>query len=268
MRNYITFYYLLTVLLMMGAFAAMAQNNYGLSILGGVSVAFSVIFLIQLITLLRKKGFADVIGLIEYSSLVLLSFILALRVFHIQLPYLEWVFALSGLALAYTYLNRLIKAFGSMKPKNNTLSILILIYYLSLIIFIIALVIMPFIQVLAFYAGSIALILLISFFVAVVLKKQFLVDGQAVSAILAIAQFKDRSILLLSLFFLFSLYLGFSTSGILPKIYSDEYPQAYFELVNKAETGSEKPINGKYKYEVFKTSYDQFVDKDINKKTK
>jgi hypothetical protein len=253
---------------MMGAFAAMAQNSYGLTILGGVSVAFGVIFLIQFINRLRKKGIAHAIKLVEYSSLVLLSFILALRIFHIQLPYMEWVFTLSGLALAYNYLNRLIKAFGFMKTQNHTLSILILTYYLSLIIFIIALVIMPFMQVLAFYAGCIAVILLISFLVAGFLKKQFLVDGQAVSAIGAIAQLRDQSILLLSLFFLFSLYLGFSTSGILPKIYSDEDPQAYFELVNKAETGNEKPINGKYKFEAFKTSYDQFVDKDITTKAK
>ena len=81
-----------------------------------------------------------------------------------------------------------------------------------------------------------------------------------------IAGFKDRVFLLLSLFIIFSLYYGLSGSGILPKLYSDKFPQAYYELVNNAETGKEKPVNGKYKYEEFRKMYDQFVERNIKKK--
>jgi hypothetical protein len=49
----------------------------------------------------------------------------------------------------------------------------------------------------------------------------------------------------------------------LPKLYSDQFPQAYFKLVNNAETGKEKPVNGKYRHEEFKAMYDQFVERNI-----
>jgi hypothetical protein len=45
-------------------------------------------------------------------------------------------------------------------------------------------------------------------------------------------------------------------------MYTDEYPQAYFELVKQAESGKEKPVNGKYKHEEFKDMYDRFVSRN------
>jgi hypothetical protein len=62
---------------------------------------------------------------------------------------------------------------------------------------------------------------------------------------------------------LFSLYVGFNRIGLLPGIYSDEFPQAYYNLVDQAASREEKPINGRYKHEEFKVEYDQFL-KHIN----
>ncbi|HJS55016.1 MAG TPA: hypothetical protein VJ765_10740, partial [Chitinophagaceae bacterium] len=64
---------------------------------------------------------------------------------------------------------------------------------------------------------------------------------------------------IVSFFLLFTLYFGFNRIGLLPGIYSDEYPKAYFELVNKATSKKEKPVDGKYKYEEFMEKYDQFL---------
>lgn len=74
-------------------------------------------------------------------------------------------------------------------------------------------------------------------------------------------KFKDRSVVLITLFVLFTAYMGLTKFYILPKMYSDEYPQAYLELVKQAEAGQEEPINGKYKHEEFKELYDQFVSR-------
>jgi hypothetical protein len=51
-------------------------------------------------------------------------------------------------------------------------------------------------------------------------------------------------------------------------MYSDEFPQAYFNLVNQAETGNEKSVNGKFKHDEFKAKYDRFVERnaEANKK--
>jgi len=35
--------------------------------------------------------------------------------------------------------------------------------------------------------------------------------------------------------------------------------------VNNAETGKEKPVSGEFKYQEFKKSYDQFVDRNLKK---
>jgi hypothetical protein len=78
-----------------------------------------------------------------------------------------------------------------------------------------------------------------------------------------ITGFRDRFYLLLTLFILFTLYVGLTGAGVLPRLYSDNYPQAYYKLVNEAETGKEKPTDGRYRYENFKTAYDQFVEKNM-----
>lgn len=76
-----------------------------------------------------------------------------------------------------------------------------------------------------------------------------------------IANFKDHSLLLMSLFVAFFLYFSLTGLDVLPKLYSDDFPQAYFDLVNKAETGGEIPVNGKYRHEEFKAMYDAFVNR-------
>ncbi len=74
-----------------------------------------------------------------------------------------------------------------------------------------------------------------------------------------VRQFKDHSIIILSLFLLMAIYIGFNRIGVLPGIYSDEFPRSYFQLVNNAATGKEKPVEGIYKHELFKEKYDRFI---------
>ena len=81
MKKYNTYYYLLFVLLIMGAFASMAQNSYGLKVMGGVAFAFSFLFLTQLVFIIKEKGKSNLTGIAELTGLVFISLILGLRVF-------------------------------------------------------------------------------------------------------------------------------------------------------------------------------------------
>jgi hypothetical protein len=45
-------------------------------------------------------------------------------------------------------------------------------------------------------------------------------------------------------------------------MYTDEYPQAYFELVKQAEAGTEGSVEGKFNHEEFKEMYDRFVSRN------
>jgi hypothetical protein len=46
-------------------------------------------------------------------------------------------------------------------------------------------------------------------------------------------------------------FTKFTKIELVPELYSDEFPQSYFQLVKQAETGREVPVNGKFKHEVF-----------------
>jgi hypothetical protein len=262
MKKYNPLYYLLFILLIMGAFASMAQNSYGLKLMGGVAFVFGLLFLRQLYTAVKKKGGKNLMEIAELTGLFLLSVILGLRIFYIHFMYVEVLFAVAGLLLLSVYLQKMIVRYRLLQPKNNLLAILILIFHFSIILFIISLVLVPFAPTPGEYAGTGAFALLLLFLIIAFYKRKLLVDGENVSAIKWVTRFKDHSIVIVSLFLLLTLYVGFNRIGVLPGIYADQFPQAYYKLVNDAVSRKEKPVDGRYKHEEFKKKYDQFVERN------
>ncbi len=265
MKSYNTIYYLLFVLLIMGAFASMAQNSYGLTLLGAVSVSFGFLFLYQFFKSLQKPERKDYLLQAELLALFVLSILFALRTFHIYFIFSEILFAFSGLVLVYVYGKKMLHRYGALKNKNSKLALISLVYHFSLILFIIALVAAPILPQLYTYFGITAFVLFTGFLIFGILVPTYILDGSEVSGFKLVAGLKDRSLILLSLFYIISLYMGLTRIGVLPSMYSDEYPQAYFKLVNKAEAGKEKPVNGKYSHQEFKERYDDFVEKNVKK---
>jgi hypothetical protein len=262
MKSYNTIYYLLFVLLIVGAFASMAQNSYGLTLLGAVSVSFGLLFLYQFFKSFQQQERKDYLFQIELLALFVLSILFALRTFHVYFPFSEVLFAIAGLVLVYVYGKKMLQRYAGLKNKNVKLAQLSLAYHFSLILFIIALIAAPFLPQLYAYLGIAAFLLLVGFLIAGLLVPNYLLDGSEFSVFKLVASLKDRSMILLSLFFIISLYTGLTRIGVLPAMYSDEYPQAYFKLVNKAETGNEKPVNGKYKHQEFKERYEGFLERN------
>ncbi len=260
MKKYIGVYYLLFILLVMGAFASMAQNNYGLKIMGGVAFVFALFFMAEFISAIRKKDGKDMFELTELVCLFLISFIFGLRVFYIHFPYVEWLFVGAGILMVLLYLRKMILRFRQFRHKNILLAIFVLVFHLSIILFLISLAIIPFAPKLAEALGTGAFILLLSFIVAGLFRQHFLVEGENVAAFKTVTHFRDHSVIIITVFVLFALYTGFNRIGILPGIYSDEFPKAYFELVDKAATRKEKPVNGRYKYDEFMEKYQLFLE--------
>ena len=189
-----------------------------------------------------------------------------MRTLQIYFPFIEWIFVAAAVVLALNYLTRLRHWFRQINVKNKTLATLILIAYLSIVLFCIAMVEITFKPRIARWTGGLALVLVFVFLLSGLFRRHFLLEGENKSAFSIIAGFKDRLYLLLSLFIIFSLYFGLSVANILPKLYSNKFPQAYFEMVNNAETGKEKPAEGgEFKYQEFKKSYDQFVESNMKK---
>jgi hypothetical protein len=262
MKTYNTIYYLLFVLLIMGAFASMAQNSYGISLLGAVTFSFGLLFLYQFFQTFKDAEKKDYFLQAELISLFVISILFALRMFHVYVPFSELLFAMAGLVLIFVYVKKMLYRYGILASKNMNAARLSLVYHLSLILFIISLIAVPLLPQLYSYLGIAAFILLVGFLITGLLVPKYLLDGSEFSVFKLVAGLKDRSMILLSLFFIISLYTGLTRIGVLPSMYSDEYPQAYFKLVNNAETGKEKPVNGKYKHMEFKERYEGFLERN------
>jgi hypothetical protein len=260
MKTYNTLYYLLFVILIMGAFASMAQNAYGLVLMGGVAIAFSILFLVQFVESFNSPKQGDVYSTIEFFCLFILSVIFALRIFYINFSYIDIFFAGTCLVLVLIYFRKMLNNFRVYSGRNTTLSFLILAFYLVIVLYFLSLGSISLLPELSLTIGLIAFIFLALLILGGVLAGRPAVDGENTSLFKVVARKRDNAILVLSLFILFTLYRVFSAGSLIPKIYSAEYPQAYFELVNKAESGKEKPVAGKYKYQEFKENYDMFID--------
>lgn len=267
MKKFITYYYLLFVLLILGAFASMAQNDYGNTILGGVALAFTGLFGIQLMASFSAKN-QDRNEQLELLSLMLLAGILALRVFYIHFPWVEAAYGLSGLLLMIAQVRKLVSYWKRYIGRNKTAAYLVTIFRTSIILYVFSMTIVPFAPMLTEPSGEAAFSLLIIFVIVAYFKRELMISGEKVSGFQIVSQWKDHSLVLMTLFFLFTAYMGLAKLNAIPKMYSDELPQAYFEFVNRAETRKENPINGQYTHEEFKERYDLFIKRNSTLKSK
>ena len=259
MKKYNPLFYLLFILLVMGTFASMAQNSYGLNIIGAVAFIFGLVFLIELVSLLRSKNDVNITSFIEPACLVIVSVVLGFRIFYIYFSYIEWLFGIATIVLVMFYFMKMITRFRYFQKRSKYLGIMVLTFHLGIIFFLASLTLVLFSPATAQVTGGIALLLLLCFVVTGLIRKQVLVEGNNLSSFKMVVNFKGHSIILATLILLFSLYFGLNRVGVLPAIYSDEYPKAYFELVDQASSGKEKPIHGRYKYHEFMEKYDQFL---------
>jgi len=264
MKRYSVIYYLLFMLIIMGAFASMAQNEYGTSILGFATASFSALFLVQVIYGLLSKKIRSISEVLEPASLFVLAGILALRVFYIRFQFVEFVFGAFGILLMAVYLYKLMKSGSSLKLDSKKLVLAIRLFYLSIVLYLISMITVPFFPGISEPAGVVAFVLLIVSVILSFISKGAMTNGEKISGYQFVSQAKDRSGVLAILFLLFTVYMGSSKIGLMPPMYSDEFPQSYYKLVNQAEAGKEQPVNGKYKHEVFKTEYDRFVKRNAS----
>src|SRR5687768_7108492 len=131
MKRYSIIYYLLFMLMIMGAFASMAQNEYGTVILGLATASFSLLFLIQVIYGLLTKKIRSISEVLELISLFMLAGILALRVFYIRFQFVEFIFGAFGMLLMTVYFHKLLKSAASLKLDSKKLVWAIRLFYMS-----------------------------------------------------------------------------------------------------------------------------------------
>ena len=259
MKKYNRLYYVLFILLIMGAFASMAQNGYGLTITGAVAFIFGLVFLIEFITLVRRKNGVKASSLLEPGCLFIIAVILGFRVFYIYFLNIEWIFGAAVTILIFFYFSKMVSRFRYYQKKDKWLAVLAIAFHLSIIFFLSSFALLLFAPSVAEVTGVVAMAFLLFFIVGGFLRKQVLIDGNNLSAFKMVTGFRDHSIILTTFFLLVSVYFGLNRVGVLPAIYSDEYPQAYFELINQPTARREKTANGEYKYQDFLKKYKEFL---------
>jgi hypothetical protein len=172
------------------------------------------------------------------------------------------VFAVTGIVLALAYLQKMQHVYTTLKLDSKKLSVLVLIFYSSVVLYLISMITVPFLPAVSEPIGMIAFVLMLLSAIGNLIIGTVIVNSERTTGFQVALKFRDRSMVLLTLFVLFSAYMAFTKVSLVPKLYSDEYPQSYYKLVNEAETGNETPVDGKFKHEIFKENYEAFLKRN------
>jgi hypothetical protein len=263
MKKYNVLFYFLFVLLVMGALASMAQNDYGQKILGFVSYAFALTFLVELVRTLKETKERNLLFVCELIALAGIASILGCRVFYLYFTFAEYVFAICGLLLFAVYVSKAILIRRELAGMNSRyFQVKIYVLYAAIILYTFAMMITPFAPSLSEPSGKVAFALLLVGAGSFLVSRDDLFKGEKLSPYKYIASKNDNTPVLITLFVLFTGYMALTQASVLPQMYSGQLPRTYFELVSEAENGSEKPVNNKFRHELFKAKYDVFVERN------
>jgi hypothetical protein len=257
---------------MLGLFATMAQNGYGFTLMGLACFGLALLYFAQLswkviedYSSIEKK---DIIGLSELLLLSLLLLLFGFRVFYINIPFSDLIFiTLCGLLIVTYFLitTRIIKI---GKNKNPALAKTATFFYSSILIFLLSLGTRIINQSLSTVIGALGFITSIPFLISLLRRSQYDYSAGTITIFQFIVSSRNKAGMLFLFFTLSAFYLGLSNFRIIPGIENAEKPRTYIELRTQAETGKEKPVNGKYKYQTYKETMDKFLQRHGNKKAR
>jgi len=240
----------------MGAFASMAQNNYGLKVISWSCYLFSSIFLLELVVGSKNMSLLQRIEQVVMSILVALF---GLRAAYIHFPYVEWVVLGAASLLVVIYGRIGISYQREIGATNKFMSRIIGVYYLSVMAFLISVLIRPINATISQAMGGVGGLFMGLVVLSVLFRKRQLVNGEETNVLSYVRGRADHSSMLLTGFFLISIYVGLNFINVLPTLYTNEVPQAYIELVNQAETGKEKAVDGRYQHDGYKEEWEKFL---------
>jgi len=216
------------LLLVMGAFASMALNSYGILLMSYVALGFGLVFLFELLLLLPKEEEMTrfykaslAMELMALSGLCLLYF---LRGISVEIPY-----SFSLMLILYTLLfavnvYHLLRAWHYAKATPMKVKGSIVVYFAALL-FYIASNYLPinFIWI----AIMLALVLQLAFVVFGWWKGRVIINGEETSAWKKVIQFRNKSGIQLIFFTLASLYFILNSANLLPPLYNGSLPNGY-----------------------------------------
>lgn len=259
---------LLVALLIIGVFASMAKNSYGFTFMGTASFGLAFLYMVQLIWRLiddyaglSKKNVAEIMELLLLAAMLLLF---GFRAQYIYLTNGELIFAVvcGSLVLVYTSI-----AYGiyQSRRENNKLANVTFFFYASIPIFLLAVAFRTINAVWSSAFGAAGTLVSLPFLWSLVRNQEFEYAGKPISSFQFIASSKNKAGLLFIFFLSSALYTGLTSASVIPQIEYGDRPKDYIELIREAESGREKPVDGKYHHELYKEAMDRFLKRHADK---
>ena len=260
---------LFIALLIIGVFAAMAKNAYGFTFMGTACFGLAFLYLAQLIwrliddfSNLDRKSLP---GLMEPFLLAALLLLFGFRASYIYLANGELIFLVVCGLLVLVYGLLAIGIFNNAKKESPGLARNVAFFYSSLLFFLLALASRNINLLLSTALGALGMLLSLPFLWSVVRQLQFEISGKSMSFFQFIVSSKNKAGLLFLFFLSSALYIGLTYVSIIPEIENADRPKDYIELVRNAESGKEKPVDGKYQHQVYKEAMDKFLKRHLKK---
>lgn len=246
----------------------MAQNNYGSALMGLSCFGLAILYFSQVIwKVIEDFSGLDKKDITRMAELLLLSFLIMLfgfRVFYINLPYSDLIFITLCTLLLIEYFLIAAGIYNRVKNENHALARHVVYFYLSILIFLLSLGTRIINPSLSAVIGTMGFFASVPFLIALIRQKQYDYYGKSITIFQLIVSSGNKAGMLF-LFFVFSvIYIGLSNFRIIPKIENADKPRTYIELINQAETGQEKPVDGKYGHEIYREQMDKFLARHGN----
>jgi hypothetical protein len=262
---------LFIALILAGLSAMMAKNGYGYTLMGLSCFGLAALYFAQIIwkviedfSGMEKK---EIPGILELLLLAILISLFGFRAFYINVPFSDLIFiSVCGL-LIVVYSLMAAGTINTAKKENPAVAGSILFFFSSLILFLLSLGTRIFNPYLSAVIGALGILASVPFLFSLLRQKRYNYSGRSITLLQFIVSSRNK-VGMLFLFFMFSgIYMGLSNFKIIPAIENADKPPTYIELINQAESGKEKPVNGKYQHEIYKEAMDKFLQRHGNKKS-
>ena len=261
-RQFITFIYVFFLTIVIGVFAAIAMNDYGVVLIAIGCFGISFIYILKLYSIysVEKPRLPKRLLVQEYGLMAIIMTLFGLRALRIRFEFVEWVFILSALMMVYIY----IRYFLIMRKEykmNKELFYGIGFLYISIILFFISLSLTFFNQGATTILGAISFALSLSFIGWYFWTgRTTMFKEESVNILKEVFQYINLSPIILVMILLISTYMGLYQFNMLPPIYTGEIPVRYEDLLDKSIRGETDIIDGKAKHEIYWEEYQKFLN--------
>ena len=249
MKKVLIFYYLLFVLLVTGAFAAMAHHNFGVKLCGLACLGFVIVFGLDVVSRLKEKT-PDRTSWLNATMLIVMTgvaLLFMLRNYSLDLPMSTLLMNVLLTLLLVLVITQAVIQWN--RPEMITWRMQLIMYYVALISLLVAFMIGERSVTLRIVVTVVGVLCFTMLIVTVIRRRK--VIGEEVTP--NFEGQKSNVILFASL--LMGLLFLLHSADVLPALYRGSMPYGYHELVDQSG------LQGADKAAEFEKNHDQLVSK-------